>query len=133
MKYLLDTNICIYFMKNKPTAVAQKFASLRVGDVFISSITLAELEHGVLKQPELSDVRRLRLESLLELIPSVAFDGLAARAYGQLRQHSINLGRNRFDTLIAAHAIALGYTLVTNNIADFKDIPGLAIENWAES
>jgi tRNA(fMet)-specific endonuclease VapC len=117
-------------MKNQPAAVAHKFASLRVGDVFMSSITLAELEHGVLIQPDLSESRRLQLDILLGLIPSRAFDNLAAQSYGKLRADGSHLGRNRFDTLIAAHALSLKMTLVSNNISDFKGIAGLRLENW---
>jgi len=128
--YLLDTNICIYLMKHHPESVAKRFESLLVGDVAISSITLAELEHGVFLDPAMQIVRQNALNRLLDLLLVLDFDKHAARAYGKLRSQKIQLGRHRFDVLIAAHAIALRIVLVTNNIKDFKGIPGLALENW---
>lgn len=79
MKYLLDTNICIYLMKEQPPSVAKRFARLQVGDVGISSITLAELEHGVDAIPELAAIRRTQLEALVKVIPALPFDYPAAR------------------------------------------------------
>jgi tRNA(fMet)-specific endonuclease VapC len=128
--YLLDTNICIYLMKHRPETVAKRFDSLAVGDVAISSITLAELEHGVELDHVLQPARQNALNRLLELLLVLDFDRLAARAYGKLRTGKIHLGRHRFDVLIAAHAIAAGAVLVTNNTRDFKGIEGLAVENW---
>jgi len=132
VKYLLDTNICIYLMKNQSPSVALKFATLRVGDVRISSITQAELEQGVLLQPELIADRRKQLDELLCLIPALAFDGKSARCYGDLRAQGKQLRRNRFDTLIAAQAIASNLILVTNNVADFTGIESLVLENWID-
>ena len=128
--YLLDTNICIYLMKNRPEAVAKRFESLAVGDVAISSITLAELEHGVEQDHALQPARQNALNRLLELLVVLDFDRLAARAYGKLRSGKIHLGRHRFDVLIAAHAVAAGAVWVTNNTKDFKGIAGLVVENW---
>jgi tRNA(fMet)-specific endonuclease VapC len=128
--YILDTNICIYLMKHQPPAVAKKFESLAVGDVAISSITLAELEHGVEQDPELKAVRGNALSRLLELLLVLDFDKHAAKSYGKLRSGKINLGRHRFDVLIAAHAIATDAILVTNNLKDFIGIRGLIVENW---
>jgi len=130
VKYLLDTNICIYLMKHHPEAVAQRFESLEVGDVAISSITLAELEHGVEQDRALQPSRRNALDRLIELLPVLDFDKQAALAYGKLRSRQDHLGRHRFDVLIAAHAIAAGAVLVTNNTKDFQSINGLAVENW---
>jgi tRNA(fMet)-specific endonuclease VapC len=133
VKYLLDTNICIYLMKEQPLAVIQRFSSLQVGDVGISSITLAELEHGVDAIPELAALRRTQLEALVTVIPSVPFDDHAAKQYGFIRNGNKQPGRNRFDTLIAAQALAHKLVLVTNNLADFTGIPGLVLENWIET
>jgi tRNA(fMet)-specific endonuclease VapC len=128
--YLLDTNICIYLMQHHPEAVAKRFERLAVGDVAISSITLAELEHGVEQDRALQPARQNALNRLIELLTVLDFDRLAARAYGKLRSGKVHLGRHRFDVLIAAHAIAAGAVLVTNNTKDFKGIPGLVVENW---
>jgi tRNA(fMet)-specific endonuclease VapC len=128
--YLLDTNICIYLMKHRPETVARRFDRLATGDVAISSITLAELEHGVESDPALQPGRHHALKGLLELLVVLDFGKQEAKAYGKLRARKIHLGRHRFDVLIAAHAIAAGAILVTNNTKDFKGIDGLAVENW---
>jgi tRNA(fMet)-specific endonuclease VapC len=128
--YLLDTNICIYLMQHHPEAVAKRFQSLAVGDVVISSITLAELEHGVEQDRALQPARQNAFDRLIELLTVLDFDRQAARAYGKLRSGKIHFGRHRFDVLIAAHAIAAGAVLVTNNTKDFKGIAGLVVENW---
>jgi tRNA(fMet)-specific endonuclease VapC len=128
--FLLDTNICIYLFRHHPQSVIQRFEALSFGDVVISSITLAELEHGIEKDPEIRLQRRNALNRLLELLPVLDFDKKAARAYGKLRATSQHLGRHRFDTLIAAHALSVSATLVTNNSKDFKGIEELIIENW---
>ena len=132
MNFLLDTNICIYLMKNRPSSVARRLESLRVGDVAISSITLAELEHGIGVDPAVAPRRKEQLEKLLSFIPALDFDAVAAHCYGKLRAEAIHLGRNRFDTLIAAQAISLKLTLVTNNLRAFSGIDDLVLENWAE-
>jgi tRNA(fMet)-specific endonuclease VapC len=128
--YLLDTNICIYLMKHRPEAVAKRFEVLDASEVAISSITLAELEHGVEQDHALQPARRNALNRLIELLPVLDFDRQAARAYGKLRSGKIHLGRHRFDVLIAAQAIAADAVLVTNNAKNFKGIDGLVVENW---
>ncbi len=129
-KYLLDTNICIYLMKHQPPEVAARFADCFVGDVVMSAITLAELEFGV----ECSGASRKRnqaaLDSLLEDIPVLPFDREAARAYGPVRAAYRSRNKDALDKLIAAQALALDVTLVTNNEADFKGFGGLRVENW---
>jgi len=103
-----------------------------VGDVGISTITLAELEQGIGKDAGLAISRRNQLSALLRLIPSIPFDDASARSYGIIRNQRAQLGRNRFDTLIAAQALAGKLILVTNNIIDFAEIKDLVIENWVE-
>lgn len=130
MQYLLDTNICIYLMREQPPAVAERFATLRRGDVGLSVITLAELRYGV----EMNTANRKRneraLDALLAEIPAVPFDAPAAGVYGVIRAAVRDRKRDALDRLIAAHAISAGLTLVTNNLADFQDYPGLRLENW---
>jgi len=128
--FLLDTNICIYLFRHHPPEVAKRFDDLSFGDAVISSITLAELEHGVELDHALRPSRRNALNRLLELLPVLNFDRNAARAYGKLRAGGANLGRHRFDALIAAHALSIPAVLVTNNSKDFTGISGLRIENW---
>lgn len=131
-KFMLDTNICIYLMKNHPPEVAERFAQCFVGDVVISAITLAELEYGVSCSSAPAQ-NRLALDGFLEEIPVVPFDGSAARAYGPARLATRERKRDALDKLIAAHALALKVTLVTNNEADFTGFPGLRVDNWVAS
>ncbi|WP_254966435.1 type II toxin-antitoxin system VapC family toxin [Cyanobium sp. CH-040] len=129
-RYLLDTNICIYLMKHQPPEVAERFARCRVGEVLISAITAAELEFGVVASGPDEQRNRQALDRFLQEVPVAAFDAASARAYGLVRWATRERRRDALDKLIAAHALALGVTLVTNNPADFSAYPGLAIENW---
>jgi tRNA(fMet)-specific endonuclease VapC len=128
-RYMLDTNMCIYLMKNQPEEVSRRFAQCYVGDVVMSAITLAELEFGVsvCADPE---QERKNLDSLIELIEVKSFDVNAARSYGPVRKATRERKSDHLDKLIAAHAIALGATLVTNNERDFVIYPSLTVENW---
>lgn len=130
VRYLLDTDICISLLQHKPLSITRHLEGLTEGDVVISSITLAELEHGVGRDPLLSAPRRKALNEMLEYIPVLTFDRKAAETYGKLRCNNTHLGRHRFDTLIAAHAMTAHAVLVTNNTKDFKGIKGLEIVNW---
>ncbi len=129
-RYMLDTNICIYLMKQQPARVRDRFAECFVGEVVISAITLAELEYGVACSGKDARRHQALLQSLLEDIPAAPFDAAAARAYGPLRAAHRERSRGALDKLIASHALALGVTLVTNNEADFRGFAGLVIENW---
>jgi len=132
-KYMLDTNICIYLMKHHPPEVAERFAQCFVGDVVISAITLAELEHGVTCSGESEARNRAALDAFLEDVPVAPFESAAARAYGPARYATRERKRDALDKLIAAHAIALEVVLVTNNEADFTAYPGLRVENWVKN
>lgn len=129
-KYMLDTNICIYLMKHQPTEVKERFDQCFVGEVVISAITLAELEYGVTCSGSRAASNRAQLISFMEDVPVVAFEAAAASAYGPARYANQERSRDALDKLIAAHAIAMGVTLVTNNEADFAVYPGLTVENW---
>ncbi len=131
--YLLDTNICIYLMKDQPPQVADRFAACRVGEVVISAITAAELEFGVAASGAEADRNRQALDQFLLEVPVVPFDCQAARAYGPVRWATRLRRRDALDKLIAAHALALEVVLVTNNPSDFQAYPDLAIENWVDS
>jgi tRNA(fMet)-specific endonuclease VapC len=101
------------------------------GKVLLSALSLAELQRGVYKYPAYTALRQVRLEVLVQHIPILPFDAAAARIYGQIiAQCGWAKGRD-YDRMIAAHAISCGAVLVTNNETDFRDIPGLSIENWA--
>jgi len=128
LAYLIDTNIAIY-ARDGTEAVLNKLAE-NAGKILLSALSLAELQRGLTKNPEHAALRRQRLEILLENLPILPFDEAAALAYGQIiAQCGWAKGRD-FDRMIAAHAIATASTLVTNNLADFQDIPNLTLENW---
>ena len=128
-RYMLDTNMCIYLMKNQPEEVARRFAQCYVGDVVMSAITYAELEYGVVVAAD-PERERANLTALIEDIPVVGFDAPAGAAYGPIRQASRENKKDALDKLIAAHAVALGITVVTNNMKDFAKYPGVVAENW---
>ncbi|MBC7573985.1 MAG: type II toxin-antitoxin system VapC family toxin [Herminiimonas sp.] len=128
-RYMLDTNMCIYLMKNQPPHVAARFAQCHVGDVVMSAITFAELEYGVLASDNPAR-HHLHLASLIADIPVAAFDAAAASAYGPIRQASNTGRKDQLDKLIASHAVSLGIVLVTNNVRDFEQYRNLMIENW---
>lgn len=132
-KYMLDTNICIYLMKQQPPEVAARFAQCYVGEVVISAITLAELEFGIACSCDSKPQNRQALDRLLEDIPVAAFDAKSAAAYGPIRLATKDKKRDALDKLIAVHAVALGVVLVTNNEGDFVSYPELKTENWVAS
>ena len=131
--YMLDTNICIYAIKNKPDLVLQRLKNNLQHGLCISAITLAELQHGVEKSvyPEKNTAALLQFLSILTVLP---FDDLAAVEYGKicadLQRKGTPIGT--MDMLIAAHARAEHIVLVTNNVREFERVSGLEIENWAE-
>ena len=131
--YLLDTNICIYIINRRPMEVFDRFEGLKVGQVAISSITGAELSSGVHKSG--SSRNRQALDKFLAPLDILSFDEAAMRAYGSLRSHLEGQGTpiGSMDMLIAAHALALDATLVTNNTREFHRVPGLALENWVDT
>lgn len=130
-RYMLDTNMCIYLMKNQPESVARRFAQCYVGDVVISAITFAELEYGVAVSANPKRERK-NLSSLIEDIPVMPFDAAACVAYGLIRLATRDIKKDALDKLIAAHAVSLNLTVVTNNARDFSKYPGVAMENWLD-
>lgn len=131
-RYMLDTNMCIYLMKNQPEQVARRFAECFVGDVIMSAITFAELEYGVAASPN-PKKERANLAALVEDIPVAPFDAAAGRAYGPVREATRDIKKDHLDKLIAAHAVSLDVVLVTNNTKDFAKYPGVRLENWLTS
>jgi len=131
MKYLLDTNICIYIIKKKPLSVFEKIQLLQIDDIGISAITLAELEYGVSKSsyPERNELALLKFIAPLEILP---FTEKAAKTYGQLRAFLEKAGQiiGTLDLFIGSHAKSENLILVTNNVSEFSRIPDLKIENW---
>lgn len=128
MAYLIDTNIAIH-LRDGDDDVVRQFDANR-GVVFLSALSLAELERGLYKRAELTIARQFRLKTMLQHITVLPFDTQAAEAYGRIiALCGWSKGRD-FDRMIAAHAIATDSVLVTNNAADFANIPGLTLENW---
>jgi len=131
MQYLLDTNIFIYLCKGAYPAIAEHVRTYKPGDICISSITLAELEFGIAKSAK-PEKNRKHFQELLLPFEVMAFDAEAAVEYGAIRNYLEKSGTpiGPMDTLIAAHALAAGACLITNNEREFKRVPGLKIENW---
>ena len=133
MRYMLDTNICIYAIKHKPEQVFIRLQEHDPIDICISSVTYAELVHGVEKSKAI-EKNRVALALLLANIEIMNFDSLAAESYGKIRADLEKAGTSisPLDMMIAGHAKALAYTLVTNNTKEFERVKGLKLENWAE-
>ena len=131
MRYMLDTNICIYVIKHKPETVFQKLQNINPEDVCISSVTYAELVHCVVKSAAV-EKNRLALSMLLANMEILDFDVDAADCYGKIRAALEKKGTpiGPLDMMIAAHAQSLGYTVVTNNVKEFSRVSALQIENW---
>jgi tRNA(fMet)-specific endonuclease VapC len=132
MKLMLDTNVCIYLIKEHPASVVERFASHIVGDIGISVITLAELEYGVAKSSRPAKNREA-LEQFVSPLEVAPFDRQATAAYGRLRSTLEKKGQpiGSMDLLIAAHAIGLDVRLITHNVKEFGRVPGLRIQDWA--
>lgn len=131
MTYLLDTNVCIYTIKRRPRSVVEKIRSLPIEEICISTITVAELEHGVTKSQH-RDTNRVALLEFLTPFRILDFDQGAARNYGEIRSALELKGTTigPLDLLIGAHARSQNLTLVTNNTKEFRRISGLRLENW---
>jgi len=134
MRYLLDTNICIYIIKQSPPAVRERFNRLRVGDVGVSAITYCELEYGVARSTR-PETNRAALIGFLAPLDILDFPAAAAVSFGKIRAHLKAAGTpiGNYDLLIAAHALHAGLTLVTNNVREFLRVPGLRVEDWVTS
>lgn len=131
-RYLLDTNTCIYIINRRPAKVFERFAGLHVGEIAISSITGAELAFGVAKSG--SQRNQLALDKFLAPLEILPFDEAAMRRYGILHSDLERQGTpiGALDLLIAAHALALGTTLVSNNLREFRRVKGLSLDNWLD-
>jgi tRNA(fMet)-specific endonuclease VapC len=130
MRYMLDTDICIYVINERPAAVLQAFRKHEAAGLGISSVTAAELFYGVARTCSQRNLQALR--RFLAPLQIAAFDPAAAEVCGSLRAWLAAQGTpiGPYDTQIAAHAHALGVTLVSNNTREFARVPGLRVENW---
>ncbi|MEO6361242.1 MAG: type II toxin-antitoxin system VapC family toxin [Sphingomicrobium sp.] len=121
-RYLFDSNACIYVIEGLSGALRQRVEACDPGEIVTSSIVYAEVLRGFSPQDAQTIARGTRL---FDVVPVLPFDEHAARAYAK-----VPFKRGHFDRLIAAHALALGLTIVTSNLADFSDVPGLRVEDW---
>lgn len=131
MKFMLDTNICIYIIKRTPPSVIKRFRRTAISQIGISSITLSELLYGVSKssRPEQNLIALTQFIAPLEVL---SYGDEAAQCYGSLRTLLERQGTplGSMDMLIAAHALSINGTLITNNKKEFSRIPNLKIGNW---
>ena len=134
MIYLLDTNICIYIINKKPPAVVKRIQSKQPEQIAISSITLAELEYGIVRS-RYPDRNRIALLEFLFPFMILDFDQMASVVYGWIRSFLESKGKpiGPMDLLLAAQAKSRNMILVTNNEKEFNRIDGLQTENWARS
>ena len=132
MIYMLDTDICIYIIKRKPLRVLERLKSIQPDQLSMSAITFAELMNGA-KKSQRVEANVSRLNALGEILEIRSFDQQAAVAYGDVRSSLEKRGEviGPHDLLIAAHALSLDRTLVTNNEREFKRVEGLKVDNWA--
>jgi tRNA(fMet)-specific endonuclease VapC len=131
LHYLLDTNICIYIAKKSPAAVLNRFEKLSIGEVGMSTITYGELIFGAQKSQHPKKTLSL-LEELASLIPPLPLSTETGKFYGKIREMLEKKGNIivNNDLWIAAHALSLNTTLVTNNMKEFSRIPHLKLDNW---
>lgn len=131
MRWMLDTNVCIAIIRQRTDAAIRRLRGKSIGQVGISSITLAELEFGAANSTQAATAKSALAEFLLAL-EVAPFDEAAAAVYGEVRARLQRQGRpiGPLDTLIAAHALAIDAVLVTNNRREFDRVPGLVVENW---
>src|SRR5580658_9423459 len=132
-RYLLDTNICIYIRQKNPEQVLRRFRRLHPGEAVLSVITYGELLYGAAKSAHRAEALE-RLRDLVKLLPAIALPETAAEIYGGLRANLESNGEmiGNNDLWIAAHAVAAGLTLVTNNEKEFRRVRGLKVQNWAK-
>jgi tRNA(fMet)-specific endonuclease VapC len=132
MRYMLDTDICIYAINDRPVKVLKALRAHAAVGLGVSSVTAAELYYGVARTGSQRNLRAL--QQFLAPLDVAPFDQAAAEVCGSLRAWLVSQGTpiGPYDTQIAAHAHALEVTLVTNNTREFSRVPGLRVENWAE-
>ena len=133
MKYLIDTNICIYIMNKRPIAVIHKFKQFDVDEICVSTITVSELQYGVSRSRD-RRLNKQRVEEFLTPFEISAYDEPAANIYGDIRHQLEKSGETigPLNLMIAAHALSRNFVLVTNNEKEFKRVKNLKIENWTK-
>lgn len=131
MKYILDTNVCINFLKGSNNWIAQNIVKVSSNDRIIPSVVRAELYYGVFKSTR-KEENLTKLQLFLQLHPSLPFDDKASEIFGQIRSDLEKIGKpiGPYDLQIASIAIANHCTLVTHNTKEFSRIPGLQLTDW---
>ena len=133
LRYLLDTNVCIFIIKNRPEGVRARFQTLRPGEVGVSAVTEAELLHGAYKS-ERVEYNLAAYHDFSAQMAVIPFDPQVTDAYGRIRSELERAGKpiGLLDFQIAATAVAHGLILVTNNVGEFGRVPGLTLEDWTK-
>ena len=131
--YLLDTNICIFLIKNTFPVLTKRIFLASGNDLFLSSISIAEMEYGASKSQNREKNRKALLDFCIDF-NILDFTAEDTEAYGMIRAYLENKGVpiGPFDTQIAAQGLARNLTVVTNNIREFSRIPGLKVEDWTK-
>lgn len=131
IRALLDTNICIYTIRQRPPEVRARFEAYQPGELAISSITLSEMEYGAAKSQKPEQNRQSLLQFVLPL-EILNYDATAAQTYGKVRAELERAGTpiGAMDLMIAAHALSLNLKLITHNLKEFQRVPGLQTESW---
>ena len=133
MRYLLDSNICVYAMKNRPQQVLRRLQNVGRAAVAVSVVTVLELRQGA-EGSQQRELAHARLDDFLGPMEVLSFEEADAFVAARIRTQLFRIGRpiGDFDSLIAAHALARDLIVVTNNVDEFERVPDLEIENWAE-
>lgn len=132
MRYLLDSNICVYAMKNRPPQVLRRLQNVGRAVVGVSVITVLELRQGA-ERSQQRELAHARLDDFFGPMDVLPFEQADALVAARIRAQLFRVGRpiGDFDSLIAAHALARDLIVVTNNVEEFERVPDLRIENWA--
>lgn len=133
MRYLLDTNICIFLINCHPKFVQERFRKVPIELIAVSSVTTSELRYGVAKSVK-QEQNAAALQKFLLPLSVLPYDDEASRQYGRLRVYLEQEGKSigAMDTMIAAHALSLELTVVSNNTKEFSRVPGIRLEDWSE-
>ena len=133
MRFMLDTNTCVDLIRQRNDRILRRMLRLKPDDLCVSSVTLSELEYGAAKSAD-PGRNRLALATFMTPLSVMPYDDAVAPVYGKLRAELERAGTpiGPLDTLIAAHALSLGLTVVTDNEREFRRVSGLKVENWTK-
>ena len=133
MRFMLDTNVCVDLIRQRDDRVLRKMLRFRPDDLCISSVTLSELEYGAAKSAD-PGKNRLALARFMTPLSILPYDDAVAPVYGRIRAELERAGTpiGPLDMMIAAHALSLRLTVVTDNEREFRRVPGLIVQNWAK-